>query len=135
LPVVYRDRGTVITRDPHALPLARIVRAGSSPQPARIVRRDPDRVEIVTNGAAGTLVLADSAYPGWHVSVDGRAAHARTVDSLFRGVDVGAGVHRVVWTFRPLSLRIGLWISALTLLLMGGATLAWPRVLRRRSRA
>ncbi len=135
LPVVYRDRSTVITRDPHALPLARIVRAGSSPQPARIVRRDPDRVEIVTNGAAGTLVLADSAYPGWHVSVDGRAAHAKTVDSLFRGVDVGAGVHRVVWTFRPLSLRIGLWISALTLLLMGGATLAWPRVLRRRSRA
>jgi hypothetical protein len=133
LPVVYRDRGTVITRDPAALPLARVVRAGNPPQPARIVRRDPDRVDIVTGGAAGTLVLADAAYPGWHVSVDGHEAHAETVDSLFRGVRVAVGVHRVVWTFRPLTLRIGLWVSVLTLLLLGGAALVWPRVLRRRT--
>ena len=133
LPVVYRDKGTVITRDPAALPLARVVRPGSSPQPARIVRREPDRVEIVTGGAAGTLVLADAAYPGWHVSIDGHEAHAETVDSLFRGVHVAAGVHRVVWTFRPLTLRIGLWVSVLTLLLLGGAALVWPRVLRRRT--
>jgi Bacterial membrane protein YfhO len=135
LPVVYRDRGTVITRDPDALPLARIVRQGSSPQPANIVRRDPDRVDIVTGGAAGTLVLADAAYPGWHVSVDGHAARARTIDSLFRGVDVGAGVHRVVWTFRPLTLRIGLWISILTLIALSAVSIAWPRVLRRRQQA
>ena len=132
LPVVYRDRGTVITRDPKALPLARVVRPGGAVQAARIVRRDPDRVDIVTRGAAGTLVLADSAYPGWHVSVDGHAAHARTVDSLFRAVDVGAGVHRVVWTFRPLTLRIGFWISVLSLLALIGLSVWWPRRLRRR---
>ena len=133
LPVVYRDRGTVITRDPDALPLARVVRPGRALQPARIVRRDPDRVDIVTRGAAGTLVLADPAYPGWRVSVDGHDAHARTVDSLFRAVDVGAGVHRVVWTFRPLTLRVGLWISILTLVLLTVAAVAWPRILRRRA--
>jgi hypothetical protein len=133
LPVVYRDKGAVITRDPQALPLARVVRTGGSLQPARIVRRTPDRVEIVTGGAAGTLVLADAAYPGWHVSVDGHEARSETVDSLFRGVHVAAGVHRVVWTFRPLSLRIGLAISVLALLLLSGAALAWPRVLRRRA--
>jgi hypothetical protein len=38
-----------------------------------------------------------------------------------------------VWTFRPLSLRIGLAISVLALLLLSGAALAWPRVLRRRA--
>jgi uncharacterized membrane protein YfhO len=97
------------------------------------VRRTPGRVEIVTGGAAGTLVLADAAYPGWHVSVDGHEARSETVDSLFRGVHVAAGVHRVVWTFRPLSLRIGLAISVLSLLLLSGAALAWPRVLRRRA--
>jgi hypothetical protein len=135
LPIVYRDKGAVITRDPHALPLARVVRPGGPPQPARIVRRDPDRVEIMTGGAAGTLVLADAAYPGWHVSIDGHEAHAETVDSLFRGVHIAAGVHRVVWTFRPLTLRIGLWISVLALLLLTGAALVSPRVLRRRARA
>ena len=97
------------------------------------MRREPDRVDIVTGGAAGTLVLADAAYPGWHVSVDGHEAHAETVDSLFRGVHVAAGVHRVVWTFRPLTLRIGLLVSVLALLLLGGAALVWPRVLRRRT--
>jgi hypothetical protein len=137
LPVVYRDRGSVITRDPHALPLARVVRTGSpaggAPQPATITRREPDRVEITTRGAAGRLVLADAAYPGWHVSVDGHAARALTADSLFRAVDVGSGVHRVVWTFRPLSLRLGFWISVLTLTLLTAAALGWPRLLLRRA--
>jgi hypothetical protein len=128
LPVVYRDRGTVITRDPEALPLARVITAaGSAPQAAVITRRDPDRVEIRTRGAAGLLVLADAAYPGWYVSVDGRAAHARTADSLFRAVEVRAGVHDVVWTFRPLTLRVGLWISVLTLVLLTACALLCAR--------
>jgi hypothetical protein len=57
------------------------------------------------------------------------------VDSLFRGVEVGAGTHRVIWTFRPLTLRVGLWISGATLLALLGAAIAWPRLLRRRAHA
>jgi hypothetical protein len=133
LPVVYRDRLSVITRDPQALPLARVVRPGRAPQAARIVRRESDRVEIETAGAAGTLVLADAAYPGWRVSVDGHAAHVETVDDLFRGVQVGAGAHRVVWTFHAVSLRRGLWISVAALLALAAAAAAWPAWLRRRS--
>jgi hypothetical protein len=135
LPVVYRDRRSVITRDPDALPLARVVRPGHAPQPARITRRDPDRVEITTAGAAGLLVLADAAYPGWHVSVDGHPAHSVTADSLFRGVELGAGTHRVIWTFHPLTLRVGLWISGATLLALLGGAIGWPRLLRRRTHA
>jgi hypothetical protein len=138
LPVVYRDRGSVITRDPKALSLARIEprggNAGDAPQPATITRRDPDRVEITTRGAAGLLVLADSAYPGWHVSVDGHTAHATTAHSLFRAVEVGDGVHHVVWTFRPLTLRLGFWISVLALVLLVGAAVGWPRLQRTRAR-
>jgi uncharacterized membrane protein YfhO len=126
----------VITRDADALPLARVeprgAAAGAAPQPARITRREPDRVEITTGGAAGLLVLADSAYPGWHVSVDGHAAHGTTAHSLFRAVEVGDGVHHVVWTFRPLTLRLGFWISVLTLVLLTGVAIGWPRL---RSRA
>jgi hypothetical protein len=133
LPVVYRDALSVITRDPHALPLARVMRPGRAPQAARIVQRQSDRVEIETAGAPGTLVLADAAYPGWRVSVDGHAARPETVDTLFRGVQVDAGVHRVVWTFHPASLRRGLWISLVALVVLGGTAASWPR-LRTRSR-
>ena len=131
LPVVYRDPLAVITRDPQAQPLARVVRAGRPAQPARIVRREPDRIDIVTGGAAGKLVLADPAYPGWHVTVDGHDAHGETADSLFRAVQVGPGVHRVEWTFRPTSLRLGLWVSIAALALLGALAIGWPR---RRSR-
>ncbi len=101
------------------------------PQPARIVRREPDRVDIVTGGAAGKLVLADPAYPGWHVTVDGHDAHGETADSLFRAVQVGPGVHRVVWTFRPASLRLGLWVSVAALVAARALAVAWPPARRR----
>jgi hypothetical protein len=132
LPVVFRQGLAVITRDPQALPLARTVRADGSLQPARILARGANRVELESGGAAGRLVLADPAYPGWHVSVDGHAAHPETADGLFRAVQVPAGRHRVVWTFRPGSLRVGLWISLATLVVFGGGSLAWPAVRRRR---
>jgi hypothetical protein len=132
LPVVFRQGLAVITRDPHALPLARTVRADGSLQPAQILQRGANRVEIESGGAAGRLVLADIAYPGWHVSVDGHAARAETADGLFRAVELPAGRHRVVWTFRPLTLRVGLWISIASLVVLGGGSLAWPAVRRRR---
>jgi hypothetical protein len=133
LPVVFRDRLAVITRDPQALPLARVVQPDGSRVAARIVRRDPDRVDIVTDGAAGKLVLADAAYPGWHVTVDGHAATGETVSSLFRAVTVPAGVHRVEWTFTPSSLRLGLAISLATLVALIAVSLGWP-LRRRRAR-
>jgi hypothetical protein len=134
LPVVYRDAHAVITRDPQALPLARTVRADGSLQADRIVSRQANRVEIVSAGAAGRLVLADPAYPGWHVTVDGHAARSETADGLFRAVQVPAGTHRVEWTFSPRSLWAGLWISIATLVVLGGIALGWP-ISRRRARA
>jgi hypothetical protein len=133
LPVVFRDRTAVITRDPDAMPLARVMRADGSWQGATITTREADRVEIETAGAAGRLVLADPAYPGWHVSVDGHAARA-TTDGLFRAVTVPAGRHRVIWTFRPATLRAGLALSVASLVVLGGGSLAWPSLRRRRRR-
>ena len=78
-------------------------------------------------------MLADPAYPGWQVTVDGHAAHAGTADGVFRAVDVPAGRHRVVWTFRSASLHAGLWISVATLVLLAALSLAWPSLRRRRT--
>jgi hypothetical protein len=134
LPVVFRDTRAVITRDPKALPLARTVHGDGSLQADRIVARTADRVAIVSTGAAGKLVLADPAYPGWHVTVDGRHATGETADGLFRAVSVPAGTHRVVWTFSPASLRLGLLVSLASLLALGALALAWPRLRRRSGR-
>jgi uncharacterized membrane protein YfhO len=112
--VVYRDPLAVITRDDAALPMARVVRPGRAPAAARTLTREPDHVVVQTAaGPAGRLVLADVAYPGWQVRVDGHEATPRIQDGLLRAVDLPAGRHRVEWTFAPRSIRLGLAISLL----------------------
>lgn len=83
-----------------------------------------DRVEIVEDGtdlvalraqleAPGLVVLADSYHPGWQVEVDGAPAEILPTNHLFRGVVVPAGLHEIVFTYRPTSVRAGAWLSAL----------------------
>jgi hypothetical protein len=72
----------------------------------------PERVEVeVETDAPGYLVLTDAWYPGWEVSIDGEPAAIQRADLLFRAVAVDAGSHRVVFSFHPLSVRIGAIIS------------------------
>jgi hypothetical protein len=98
-----------------------------------VVRYEPDLVEIdLSNPAEGYLVLSDPHYPGWQATVDGAEAAILKADYAFRAVEVPAGDHRVTMAFRPNTWRIGLAISAATvlgLLLFGAVTL-----LRRRTR-
>ena len=130
LKVVLRTPTATILRDDGALAIARVNRPGRTVR-ARIVRREPDRVVIDTPaGAAGRLVLADPAYPGWKVTIDGRPAPARVQHGLFRAVDLPAGRHRVEWTFAPRSVARGLAVSLATLVV----ALAYAAVMRWRSR-
>ena len=79
-------------------------------------------LEIFTEGELpGILVLADSWYPGWKAYLDGNQTPIFPVDLAFRGIEVGAGNHQVIFEYKPYSLRIGLYItaSALILVLLG----------------
>lgn len=49
----------------------------------------------------GYLYLADPAYPGWRVEVDGRPSRWFVANVCCRAVALPAGRHRVVFTFRP----------------------------------
>jgi hypothetical protein len=130
LPVVYRDRLSVVSRDDAALPFARIVRPGRAPLAARVVSRDPDRIVIAPPGP-GRLVVADLVYPGWKVSIDGRSARA-LADGDLRAVDVPAGAREVTWTFTPQGVRLGAVISVVTAVaLLGVALVPWSRARRR----
>jgi hypothetical protein len=129
LPVVFRSAHAVIVEDKDALPLARLNLASGGSRQAKITSRQPDRVVIQTPDAtSGRLVLADPAYPGWTVTVDGHAAKALVQRGIFRAVDVPAGVHQVVWTFRPPRLVLGAFISLAALIALAGiAATPWTR--------
>ncbi|HEY2322427.1 MAG TPA: YfhO family protein [Thermoanaerobaculia bacterium] len=64
----------------------------------------------------GWIVISESAWNGWHATVDGNDARVRIADSTFLGVHVPKGEHHVRLVYRPLSFVVGAGISAATLL-------------------
>jgi hypothetical protein len=83
----------------------------------RLTRYTPEQVEVdVTAGAPGLLILSDAWYPGWEASVDGELVPIHRADILFRAVAVDAGSYKVVFSFRPASLKIGGGVSLAGLL-------------------
>src|SRR5262245_2937983 len=72
---------------------------------ARIVSCRPDRAETATDSdLGGMLALHDTYYPGWLAEIDGAPVPILRADVLFRGVEVPAGSHRVVFRFAPFAL-------------------------------
>ena len=99
---------------------------------ARVTHYAPERVEIdVVADAPGYLVLTDAWYPGWEATVDGEPVQVQRADLLFRAVAVDAGHHCVVFTFRPVSLRVGAGVSLAGL---AGLAVVAALALRRSSR-
>ena len=57
------------------------------------------------------MVLADVFYPGWELTIDGRPAPIYRTNRAMRGAAVPSGPHRLVYTYRPGSVRLGALIS------------------------
>ncbi len=58
-------------------------------------------------------MLSELIYPGWQVTVDGKPAQIEPEADILRSVIVPAGIHQIVFTFRPSSLFLGLVAAAL----------------------
>ena len=83
----------------------RAVSEARDPSHAAIVKYSDNAVEIdVDAPKAGIVVLHDLFYPGWEARVDGHKEPVLRANILFRGVEVSAGHHHIVFSFHPLSL-------------------------------
>lgn len=65
------------------------------------------------------LVLTDTWYPGWTVSVNGRPAQIRRVNWHFKGVYLEPGEHRVRFDYRPRGIGPAAVVSLLALAAFG----------------
>ncbi len=96
--------------------------AGEAPpsDKVRMVERVPGRmvleVEVATDGL---LVLSEIWYPGWRVRIDGMPATLLRADHALMAVPVPAGHHRVELHFDPMSVKLGVAVTGLTLLVAG----------------
>jgi len=87
-------------------------RGAGAAEPATIVAYGSQRADITADVARpALLVLTDSDYPGWTVSVDGRQASLLTADYWFRGVLLTPGHHSIVFRYAPRSFALGLLLS------------------------
>ena len=92
----------------------------------------PERMEVLVDDPGGGLLVArQSHYPGWQVLVDGTEAPLLMVDSLYLGVQVPPGRHRVVFEYEEPRLDAGAAISVASALAVG-ALLILGLVRRRR---
>lgn len=120
------SRGRLATLDPARQALVQ------SPPPG--LRQDPQaRVAAITVTEQGVRVkytaaspsllkVANSYYPGWQASVDGKPASVLRVDHALIGAVVPAGEHEAVFTFETEHFAAGAGASALAalaLLLLG----------------
>jgi hypothetical protein len=78
----------------------------------------PERVVVRVDAPQdGVTVLCDTADPGWVATLDGRRQPILKVNGIFRGVATPAGVHEIVFTYRPWGVYIGFAVSCLSLLI------------------
>jgi hypothetical protein len=107
--------------------------SGDRPRPTETVKvtyPDPQHAELeVTLESSGLVVLSDIYYPGWELTVDGKPTPVHRVNGLMRGAGLTKGPHRLVYTYKPWSFRVGMLVSIAGLvafLLVGIAFLRWP---------
>ncbi len=84
---------------------------------AEVLAHEPTRWQIRTRSDAPALhVLAENAFPGWRVTIDGRSAAPLTAYTAIRAVCVPAGEHLIEWRFQPTLYWLGAALTLLALL-------------------
>ncbi len=88
----------------------------------KVEQYKPRRIVLqVESSAPAFLVAAETNYPGWRATIDGRPTPIYKADVAFRGLQVPAGPHQIILEFNPPILT---WSAALSLL----AWLLWAIV-------
>jgi hypothetical protein len=82
-----------------------------------VIRYEPQLVELKASlSKPGLVILADTYYPGWRLTIDEETAPIYRANRLMRAACVSAGEHRILFTYEPISFRLGAVISTVGLL-------------------
>jgi len=104
-----------------------------TPTQVRITSYEGNRIEAGARGGGGLLVFSEIYYPGWRATVDGESVPLVQADYLLRALCIQRGEHRVVLTYDPPLLKVGLAVTGVTL---AGiiALVVWIRCVQRSAR-
>ena len=78
----------------------------------------PNEIKIHTRDS-GYLILSEIQYPGWQVYIDGKPEPTIIWSDIFRSVLLDGGDHQVIFRFSPQTLKIGLTIFIIGVIISG----------------
>jgi hypothetical protein len=85
----------------------------------RVLTYENNRIVLeVDSPEAAFLFMSEAHYPGWKAYVDGREEEILRADYVFRAIPVGPGSHRIEVGYQPLSFKVGLMVSLLTIVML-----------------
>jgi hypothetical protein len=105
--------GVFIYKVPDAMKPAAVQLDSGERVSVNVDRWDSGRIDLSQVHGPGRLDVLDANLPGWTAAVDGKQSPLKTMDGLFKSVDIGPGTHRASMRYRPLSFRFGVFLSAL----------------------
>ncbi len=72
----------------------------------KLTKYEPNELTYdIHSSKGGIVVFSEIYYPGWTATVDGMPVEVGRVDYVLRAINVKAGQHKVVLTFKPQSVR------------------------------
>ena len=84
----------------------------------------------VSTPEAAFLVISEAFYPGWKAEIDDKPTEIYRANFAFRALAIPAGRHKVTLSYKPLSFKIGVWVSIATFVFII-AGLTYIRIKRR----
>jgi uncharacterized membrane protein YfhO len=98
----------------------------------KVLTYENNRIVLELDSPEATFVfMSEAHYPGWKAYVDGREEGILRANYVFRAIAVGPGSHRIEVVYEPLTFKIGLSVSLLTVFLL---LFAWGISRRKRLR-
>lgn len=127
----YSDSGWIVYENNNALPRAYIIDKEEI-KPAIITEYTPNKVKIEnTKKSKGQLVLTDTDYPGWVVSIDGQEKRIEKYDEILRSVQVNENDRSIIFEYRPKSFYMGLIITIISVAGVGAMLLLQKLIWRK----
>jgi hypothetical protein len=132
----WRGPGVALWENRDAWPRARLKTPEGLVIPALIEPgADPNRMACTLGyPLGGKIIVADTLYPGWTATVEGRPMPLALHAPMFRKVAVQPGERRVEMVYRPASFAVGAFTS-LTMLAVGASWVMWPLGRKHRPRS
>ncbi|MDE2125942.1 MAG: YfhO family protein [Armatimonadetes bacterium] len=117
--VVTGARGAFATQNESATPV------GSVTVPPGQFNEDRIRLCVNVTAPRAVLLCSRTAYPGWRAWCDGKPTPVFRADISLLAVEVPNGKHDVVLRYAPFVYRLGLYISAVSVLVAASAAAFW----------